>query len=396
MTLFRTRRPTLAGHMGATIVDAFLRGHRGAWIGLLSFVVISVAAVLVQRAPKATPGRLLLTSVLVSLLSAFGILVGTALSVPRIIWRPAPLPPFAAATGASWRTARAPSTAVMVEGRPEVGVAGVGRDGRVRLFGLFSGAPLPGYPDADTTPPSPGRPRICSPFAEQCRAWPNAWPEPAAATSGSDFIWTRDLLSRALAYDVESALVLHHVEGLRTSESAVAGREGAPSAARGSGDGGWALEQLGKLTTEPSREGPMVLFVVRRLAADRLETVRLVSVPAQAEDQFTFSWETATVSLSAAPSAFAWFARPLLLALVLWFPFVSIALQGAPAWWASRRRKRMAAGEPLSEMPADVASGQRAARVEMARALHGPAIFAVGLALAAPAVVAVVGIVTSR
>jgi hypothetical protein len=383
--------------MGATLVDAFLRGHRGAWIGLLALVLIAAVAVVVQRAPKASPGRILLTSALVSVLSVAGVLAGTALAVPRIVWRRVTVPPFVAASGPTWRSARAPSTALLVGGAPEVGVAGIDEAGRVRLFGLFSGAPLEGYPDAPAGPPASGRVRICHVAKEECRTWPAEWPEPAAASSGSDFIWTRDLLSKALAYDVESGLLLHHIEGLRSAESAVAmaGKAAAPPPqAVATTAGAWALEQSGKLTNEPSRDGPTSLFVVRRIARDRLDAVRIVSVPAG--EAFTFSVERATVSLSAAPAVFAWFARPVLLALVVWFPFVSLALQGAPAWWASRRRKRMAAGEPLSEMPEDAATFQRAARDAMAKKLHGPAIFAVGLALAAPAAVAVVGMISGR
>lgn len=384
--------------MGATVVDAFLRGHRGAWIGLFALVLAAVVAVLVQRGARATPGRLLLTSALVSVLSAGGVLVGTALAVPRLVWRRAPAPPFLVASGTTWRSLRAPSTALMVGGRPEVGIAGLDREGQVRLFGLFSGAPIPGLGEAPAVPPAQGQPRICQVDGTACRAWPHAWPEPAAASSGSDFVWTRDLLARALAYDAESGLLLHHVEGLRTSDGAVAGVGAAagPGAAAGapvSGDG-WALEQTGKLTTEPSREGPAALFVVRRLAHGRLDAARVVAAPAG--EAFTFSVERATASLGAAPAAFQWFARPALLALVLWFPFASLALQAAPAWAASRRRKRMESGEPLSELPSDAATFQRNAREAMARALHGPAIFAVGLALAAPAVVAVVGLVTGR
>lgn len=383
--------------MGATVVDAFLRGHRGAWIGLLGLVLVALVAVLVQRPQKASPGRLLLTAALVSVLSVGGVLAGTALSVPRIVWRRVPAPPFVVAAGSTWRSFRAPSTTLFVGGRPEVGVAGAGDDGRVRLFGLFSGEPIDGYPEAPAVPPAPGRPRICRIEEQVCRAWPEDWPEPASASSGSDFIWTRDLLAKALAYDVESGLVLHHVEGLRTAENAVAmaGKAPAPPPPSTTAKAGsWALEQSGKLTNEPSREGPTSLFVVRRLAQERLDAVRIVAVPEGGA--FTFSVERATVSLSAAPAAFAWFARPVLLALVVWFPFVSIALQGAPAWWASRRRKRMAAGEPLPEMPSDAASFQRAARDEMARRLHGLSIFAVGLAVAAPAVVAVVGMLSGR
>lgn len=387
--------------MGATVVDAFLRGHRGAWIGLLGLVLVTAVVVLWPRGNRSGVGRLLITSALVSVLSVAGVLVGTALAIPRIVWRRAPAPAFAAASGATWRTLRAPSTRLVVDGRPEVGIAGVEKDGRVRLFGLFSGAPIAGYPDAQAVPPAQGKARICRTDKDECRAWPAEWPEPAAASSGSDFIWTRDLLAKALAYDAESGLVLHHVEGLRTSsDGAVAGTGTGIGKAPGAGGKGapgagtWALEQSGKLSNEPSREGPTALFVVRRIAHDRLDAVRIVSVPAG--EGFTFSVERATASLSAAPAVFGWFARPLLLALVAWFPFVSIALQAAPAWWASRRRKRMAAGEPLSEMPGDAVSFQRVAREGMAGKLHGPAVLAVGLALAAPAIVAVVGIVSGR
>lgn len=384
--------------MGATVVDAFLRGHRGAWIGLLAVAFVAVVAVLVQRGPRATPGRLLLTSLLVSLLSAGGVLAGTALAIPRLVWKKAAVPPFMVPAGASWRSMRAPAAVVLAGGQPELGIAGMDADGRVRLFGLFSGAPLPELQEAPATPPEPGGRRICRVDREECRAWPRTWPEPGPPPAGSSFVWTRELLSHALAYDAESGLVLHHVEGVQTSSGAVAGA----GAGRAGGEerdsvppgDGWVLEQAGKLSNEPSREGPSALFVVRRLARGHVDAVRLISTPAG--EGYTFAVERATTSLTAAPAAFEWFARPLLLALVLWFPFASLALQAAPAWAASRRRKRMDAGEPLSELPPDAATFQRKAREAMARALHGPAVLAVGLALSAPAVVAIVAMVSSR
>jgi hypothetical protein len=381
--------------MGASVVDAFLRGQRAAWIGLFVVVAVALVSALAQRGPRTSPGKVLLLSALVSGLAAGGILVATALAVPRITWRRTAPPPYASAAGDVWRTLRAPATALLLDGRPEIGLAGVDRAGKVQLYGLFSGAPIDGLPDAPPSPPLPGGARICHSDKEECRAWPDAWPEPAPAPSGSDLVWRRELFTGALAYDVDSGLFLDHIEGMRGAGSKVAMAGGA-SAPAGKQDraGAWALEQVGKLSNEPSREGPTALFVVRRIAADRLDAVRVVGAPAG--ESFAFSVERATVSLTAAPRAFRWVARPILLALVLWFPLATLLLQAAPAWWASRRRKRLAEGQPLEEMPADAAAFSAAARQAMAQKLHGPAVLAVGLALAAPAVMAVVAVVAAR
>lgn len=384
--------------MGASLVDAFLRGQRGAWIGLFAVVLVAAAVALGSRGARTSPGRVLLLSALVSALSAGGILLAMAFALPRIVWRRAPSPAFAAPSGEMWRTLRAPAASFLSQGRPEIGLAGIDDAGKVRLFGLFSGAPIEGLADAPADLPVPGNARICRVDREECRAWPAEWPEPSSVPSGSDFVWTRDFSAKAMAYDVESGLFLHHVEGLRAAGPAVAmvgsAGAGAPPPGARSTAGSWALEQVGRMSNEPSREGPTALFVVRRIAGDKLDAVRVVSAP-QGE-AFTYSVERARVSLSATQTAFGWLARPLLLGLVVWFPVVTILLQAAPAWWASRRRKLMAEGKPVPEMPAEAAQFSAAARQAMAEKLHGFAVLAVGLALAAPAVVAVVGMIAAR
>lgn len=377
--------------MGASVVDAILRGHRGAWIGLFSVVIVTVAVVLALRESRTSPAKVLLLSALVSVLSAGGILVAMGLAMPRIVWRKAGTPPFAARSGEVWRALRAPSAVLVAGERPEIGLAGASPDGRIQLYGLFSGAPIEGLPDAPNVPPSPGQPRICRLDQGVCVAWPSAWPEPGAAPSGSGFVWTRSFNAAALAFDVESGLFLDHVEGMRAAGGPVAmagasGPEGgsaAPSAAP------WALDQVGKLTNEPSHEGPTALFVVRRISGGRLDAVRVVAVPDG--ESFLYSVERATVSLGAAPAAFRWFARPALLVLVLWFPLATILLQAAPAWWASRRRKLLAQGGPVSEMPSQEAKFASNARQAMSERLYPIAVLAAGLAMAAPAVVAVAG-----
>lgn len=385
--------------MGASVVDAFLRGHRGAWIGLFVALALTALVVLLQRGSRTTPGRVLLLSAMVSLLSAFGILVAMALSVPRITWRPVPTPPYAVSAGETWRSLRSLAAPVLHEGRPEIALPALDSAGRVRLHGLFSGAPLEGFPAAAADPPVPGGPRICRFEAEECRAWPSAWPEPAPPPE-SIFVWTRDVSAAALAYDAESAVFLHHVEGMRPAGGAVAMAGTAAPLSHPPGDraaaGSWALEQVGKMTSEPSPAGPTALFVVRRVAAGRLDAVRVVARPAG--ESFTYSVERASVSLAAGPAALAWFARPLLLVLVLWFPLVTLLLQAAPALWASGRRKRLEAGAPVSELPAAVGAAELAARARLAMAerLHGVALLAVGLSLTAPAVVAAVGLLASR
>jgi hypothetical protein len=380
--------------MGASVIDAILRGQPGAWIGLFVVVLVAALVALLQRPGTTSVGRVLLMAAITSVLSAGGILVAMALSVPRIVWREAPLPPFAVASGAMWRSLRAPAATVLDKGRPEIAIPGLDAAGKVRLYGLFSGAALDGYAEAPEGPPVSGSPRICRVDREECRPWPKAWPEPVAAPPISDFIWARELFSGAMAFDVESGRFLHHVDGLRMAgEPMKSTAAPAPVGAR-SVAGTWGLEQVGKFTNEPARDGETALFVVRRIAGGRLDAVRLVAGPSG--ESFAYGLERATVSLEAGPAVLTWFARPLLLVLVLWFPVVTIAFQAAPAWWASRRRKLMAEGKELPPMPSDPGAFSRAARQAMAGRLHGLALLCVGLAVAAPAIVAVVGMVTSR
>jgi hypothetical protein len=384
--------------MGASVALAFLRGHREAWIGLFVALAVTALVALRQRGSRATPGRVLLLSAMVSVLAAFGILLAMALAVPRVTWRRVPTPAFAVPAGESWRSLRSLAAPVLDAGRPEIALPGLDAAGRVRLHGLFSGAPLPDYPEAPADPPVPGSARICRFEAEECRAWPRAWPEPAAPPE-SAFVWTREISAGALAYDAESGVFLHHVEGLRPAGPAVAMAGTATPVSPPNGrstEGTWGIEQVGKLTSQPSHDGPTALFVVRRIAGDRLDAVRVVALPAG--ESFTYSVERATVSLTAGPAALAWFARPLLLTLVLWFPLVTLLLQAAPALWASRRRKQLEAGAPVSELPAVADASELAARarLSMAQRLHGLALLAVGLAVTAPAVVAAVGLVASR
>lgn len=388
--------------MGASVIDAVVRGQRGAWIGLFAALLVVAVITLWPRSGRASVGRVLLLGGLTSALSAVGILVAMALSVPKIVWRAAPLPPFALSSGATWRSLRAPAATLLDEGRPEIGIPGLDAAGSVRLYGLFSGAPLKGFAEAPEGPPAPGGARICRVDREECRAWPKSWPEPVAAPSISELAWTRDLFNGALAYDVESGRFLHHVEGLRDAgatmgtqgdSGAVASTAPAVGASRVAA-GAWAMEQVGRFTNEPAKDGDTALFVVRRIAAGRLDAVRVVSSPTGGS--ISYSVQRATVSLGAAPAVLSWFARPMLLTLVLWFPVITILFQGAPAWWASRRRKQIAAGQEVPEMPADPASFARTARGEMAERLHGLSLLGVGLALLAPAAVAVAEIVTSR
>ncbi|MBK8253365.1 MAG: hypothetical protein IPK82_11955 [Polyangiaceae bacterium] len=383
--------------MGQSVVDAFLRGRLTAWAAFLVAVFVVAVAVTALRRERASAFRVLVMAAAVSVLSIAGLLAATALRFPRITWRRVDPPAFAQASGTSWRTLRAPSTAVLADGAPEVGLAGVEAGGRIRLFGLFSGAPLSGYTDAQNIPAMPGEPRICHVEAEECRAWPKDWPAPAPASSGSEFLWSREMSARALAYDVETGLMLHHVEGLRSSDGALAmagSSMGSSAKFNERISDTWALQQLGKFSNEPSREGSTALFIVRRIANGRVDAARVVATPAG--DGFTFSFERATVALGWAPTVYAWFSRPILLVLTLWFPLMSMAFQAAPVWWASRRRKRIAEGEPLSEMPLTEAEARTRSRLLVAQKLHGPTLLALGLCVAAPASLAVIAIIAGR
>src|SRR5690606_31098267 len=124
-------------------------------------LAVTAVVALAQRGSRVSPGRVLLLSAMVSVLSAFGILVATALSVPRITWRRVPTPAYAVPAGDTWRSMRSLAAPVLDDGRPEIALPGLDAAGAVRLHGLFRGAVLPGFPDAPLDPPVPGRPRIC-------------------------------------------------------------------------------------------------------------------------------------------------------------------------------------------------------------------------------------------
>src|SRR5262249_26168321 len=111
--------------MGLSFVDAFVRGQRGAWIGLFAVVLIISALALAQRGQRSSPRRVLLLSGLVSALAASGTLVTMALAIPRILWRPIAPPPYAVASGEVWRALRAPAAMLFVNGKPDIGLAGV-------------------------------------------------------------------------------------------------------------------------------------------------------------------------------------------------------------------------------------------------------------------------------
>ncbi|MFT3771995.1 MAG: hypothetical protein QM820_41845 [Minicystis sp.] len=130
------------------------------------------------------------------------------------------------------------------------------------------------------------------------------------------------------------------------------------------------LEVIGRPGAEPKLEGPSVVFVVRSVAAGHLRAARIAATPDPARPGgYAFNLHRADVSLTAAPRAFAWAARPLLLVTGFAFPI------GLLVYFAARRRHLTARVLPWIE---------------------SLAAFAAGLAAAAPAVVALASLWGSR
>lgn len=395
--------------MAATLVDWILRGRVWAWIPALAVVV--VAAIAVWSPHQRPPGivRVLLLSALVSVLAAGGFLVATALAVPKLVWKPVEASAWAAPEGETWRVLRGPIGRVAVEGRPEVAVPAVDNEGRWRLFGFFSGLPLDFAPAPPEAPGSGGT-RLCSADGRDCRAWPKTWPDPVSSARSADFIWIKTFEPGVLAFDASTGLYLQRIE--LTSAAATAGRDpeimGNPQVETAPGPAPKvAVDQAGRLTGEPARGGEGPVVTVRRISDGRLDAVRVVSKPSG--ETTMFQVERASVSLTTGPTLFRWILRWILFGALVFFPFVTVCFQVAPAWWTSKQRRMQeaklnaaeakgAASEGAEDrpLPSDPGELAREARAKMAEKLHGWAIFAVGVALTAPAVLAIAAWIGGR
>lgn len=351
--------------MREQLIDSLVQGDRTAWAALGVLWAAAAILVLLHR-PDADGGRrgragaafaFALLGV-ASATSIFGLPLAAALSVPRIRWEAVDAPALiAAAGGDTWRKLRGP--AVVVPGpAPDLAVPTIDASGQWILVGLLSGKPLPGLPPAEASAPAPGAPRLCKSEGTECRAWPVAWPDPGRPPALGELMWARPargIAARALAYDVETGLFLTRIEPAPGGQPGIAGPH---------------FEMIGRPGSDPKLDGPSVVFLARSVAGGRLRAARVAAFPdASHPGGYAFRLHRASASLTAGPAVFAWIVRPLL-------AFTSAALPvGLTLFLASLRRGTTARVLPW---------------------LESAAAFAVGLAAAAPAVVALAGLWGSR
>jgi hypothetical protein len=348
------------------LIDGLLQGDRATWAALGVLWLLTTVLVLLHQLPA--PGEpgvhrragaafawALLT--VTTATSLAGLPLSAALAIPRVRWKPAEAPDLLASSAGTWRKLRGP--AVVIPGpQPDLAVPTIDAADRWVLYGVLSGKPLPGLPAAEPAAAAPGAPRLCRTEGSECRAWPVAWPDPAKPTALGELVWTRShagLPLHALAYDVETGLYLTRIE---------------PAPGVAPGLAGPHLELVGRPGGEPKLEGPSVVFVVRSVAGGWLRAARIAALPdASRPGGYVFQMHRADASLTAAPRAFAWVARPLL-------GLTSFALPlGITVYLFARRR-------------------QAGARVLVW--LETVAAFAAGLAAAAPALVAIASLWGSR
>ena len=343
--------------MRSGLVEAIVTGDRMIWLIIGVLWVITAALVLAQRGGRRSFMRAIALASLATATSLSGLAVATAVALPRIRWKTVSNPELVAPKGDTWRRLRGPAVPVLVSGVPELAVPTVDGAGRWVLFGLVSGEALPGLEPAPVATPEMGAPRVCSNDSDRCRAWPARWPDPTRPGRFAELLWAKDGASVALAYDVESGLYLREV-----------------AAPDGGADENAAIEIVGRITNDASREGNSALFVVRRIGAGRLQAVRVIASPAQSQESgdlppevappsgdplsiaaseragrsgwtapsTEFKLQRADVSLHAGPAALALFARPLLIATSLSLPASILIYFLAPLVLAARLRRRSA------------------------------------------------------
>jgi hypothetical protein len=318
-------------------VESIVRGDRLAWSLVATLWLATTIAVFAHRR-DASPSLKRVVGLLLAALatSAGGFVVASAIAIPRIRWKTEADSELVAAEGDTWRRLRGPTVQVVTSRGPDIAVPTLDAEDRWVLYGLIEGRPLDEYPPAPSAPPRPGAPRLCDTSHEACRAWPSSWPEPTQAPRYSELHWERTGARIAVAYDVESRLYL--TGGSLTPQ--------APAIGAGELERSTALELIGRLSNDPSRETASSLFIARRIAGGRIRAVRIVSTPA-AGGSYAFYLQRADVALTPGPLAFRIVARPTLILSALALPLALIAYLLAPAWLAALLRRRDAVKREL-------------------------------------------------
>lgn len=312
--------------MRSGLVERIVQGDRATWLVIAVLWLVTGLLVLAQRSQlRSGPTRVVALASLATASSLVSLALSMALAVPRITWRDAEEPQLVVPAGDTWRKVRGPAVQLLVAGVPELAVPSVDAEGRWVLVGLLSGKAIPGVEPAPAAPPEVGGPRLCDNESDRCRAWPASWPDPAKPPRLSELSWAKEGAATAVAHDVESGLYLREADGV--------------------GPDAKALELVGRVTNDAPREGTSALFVVRRVAGGRLTAMRVLSTPGPSQP--TYRLQRAEVSLTAAPTALRWFARPLLTLTGLALPLALLVYLLAPRWLGARLRRRAAVRREL-------------------------------------------------
>lgn len=303
--------------MLSRLVDSIVVGEPTSWVLLGLLWLLTAVAATLQRRPRG-PGahaRVVSLLALAAASAAVGLAAASALAIPRLVWRPAEEPALVRPVGMSWRVLRGPPVPVMVAGAPDIAIPAIAADGRWLLHGLLSGSPVEELGAAEAAPLDGGALRICD-DQDVCRPWPARWPAPGAVAATTELRFAAGVPLSALAYDTEYRRYLV-----------------------GDGPEQTTLELEGRFTNGPSKNGPRALFVLRRVANDRFDGLRIVAT-ANAEEA-TFRLERARANLSAPQRVLRWLAEPALLLSLLLLPLTLASYLLAPRWlrlWLAREK----------------------------------------------------------
>ncbi|MCK6593420.1 MAG: hypothetical protein L6Q76_38165, partial [Polyangiaceae bacterium] len=323
--------------MVSEAAQLLIRGDRFAWALVAAFWLTTAVAVFAQRRDAQPSLRRVLGLLFAALVtSVAGLVVASAVAVPRLRWRSDEGTFLVATEGETWRRLRGPSVPVATPEGPDIAVPTIDAEERWVLYGLLSGRPLEGLPAAPDVAPKAGAPRLCHTATEMCRAWPPGWPDPTRPGNYGELVWEKTGALDAAAYDVETKAFL--TGGTLDPH----GRKLDPEAlVKGTG-----IELIGRISNDPAREHLSSLFIVRRIAGGRLRAARVVSKPSIGKP-FVFVLQRAEADLATGPLVYRVAARPVLLVSALALPFALIAYLLAPVWLAAMLRRQAAVRREL-------------------------------------------------
>jgi hypothetical protein len=338
------------------LTEAIALGNREIWAMVGALWLLSTMMVLAPRG-AARPSRFVALLALASATALMAFFLASALSIPRLTWRTVDEPLLLAQGSDTFRKLRGPAVHVKVDGVPDFAVPTIDDRGRWVLYALLAARPLTSVSPADPSAPEPGGPRLCTTSTEPCRAWPLSWPSPGRAPALSELEWSAHAGRDTLVYDPETRNFLHD-----------AGHLVSPGDAR--------MDLAGSLSAEAAGDGPSAVFSLRRLTKSGLQAMRIIHVTTTAGPRYFV--QRATVSVLLGPRV-RWIARPVLGLIAFALPIGLLVSRVLPAWLAKR----------AGTLPS-------AARTSLIPRLHALTTLAIGLALAAPALIAMASMLAVR